>query len=183
MRKLIKIVFIFALLSWAAVGFRHAQGQRGGGGNQSMPRSRAVASLNSQPYKELIVETGDGSFVLKNLTLLRMTGSTVLKGNVVNKSNRRREQISFEVRAYDRDGQVLTGLESQTIFTTHELKANASAPINQGYGVWLQGISLEDIARIEISEIIQEHDVPIMARMIPLAAHALDLKRYAEIEE
>jgi hypothetical protein len=181
MHRLIKIVLILALLSGAAVGFRHAQGQRGG--NQSMPRSRAVASLNSQPYKELIVETGDGLFVLKNLTLLRMTGSTVLKGSVVNKSNRRREQISFEVRAYDRDGRLLEGLESKTIFTAHELKAKASAPINQGYGVWLQGIPLEDIARIEIVEIVQEHYIPIVARMLPLAAHALDWQRYSAIEE
>ncbi|MDT4895720.1 MAG: hypothetical protein QOH25_797 [Acidobacteriota bacterium] len=181
MRKLVKIIFILALLSWAAVGFRYAQGQRSG--NQSMSRSRAVASLNSQPHEELTVATSGGAFVLKNLTLLRMTGSTVLKGSVVNKSNHRREQISFEVRAYDRGGRVLKGLESQTIFGAHELKANASTPINQGYGVWLQGISLDDIARIEISEIVQEHDIPIMARMIPLAAHALAWQRYSEIEE
>jgi hypothetical protein len=181
MRKLIQIALILALLSWAAVGLRYAQGQRTG--NQSVSRSRAVASLGSQPHKELTIETGGGSFVLKNLTLLRMTGSTVLKGNIVNKTNRRREQVSFEVRAYDRDGRVLTGLESQTIFAGHELKANASTPINQGYGVWLQGIALEDIARIEISEIGQEHYIPIVARMLPLAAHALAWKRDAEMEE
>ena len=181
MRKLVKIVLILALLSWAAVGFRHARGQRGG--NQSLPRSRAVASLGSQPHKELTVATNDGFFVLKNLTLVRMTDSTLLKGSVVNKSNRRHEQISFEVRAYDRDGRVLKGLESKTIFEAHELKPNASASINHGYGVWLQGISLDDIARIEISEIGQEHHVPIVARIVPLAAHALDWQRYSEIEE
>src|SRR5215210_3617595 len=100
MRKLVKIVLILALLSWAALGLRYAQGQRGD--NQSMPRNQAVASLSSQPHEELTIEANDGFFVLKNLTLVRMTGSTLLKGNVVNKSNRKRGQISFEVRAYDR---------------------------------------------------------------------------------
>ena len=180
MRQLVKIVLILVLLSCAAVGLRPARGQRG---DQSTTRSRAVASLSSQSHEELTIETGDGSFVLKNLTLLRMSGSTVLKGNIVNKSNRRREQISLEVRAYDRDGRVLKGLESRTIFSAHELKAKASTPINHGYGVWLQGVSLDDIARIEISKIGQEHHVPIVARMIPLAAHALDWQRYSEIEE
>jgi hypothetical protein len=180
MRRLVKFVVILALLSWAAVGLRPARGQRG---EQLMTRSTVVVSTGSQPHEKLTVDTGDGSFVLKNLTLVRMTGSTILKGKVVNKTNRRRGQISFEVRAYDRDGRVLKGLESKTIFAAHELKPHASAPINRGYGVWLQGISLDDIARIEVSEISLEHYVPIVARMIPLAAHAFAWQRYSEIEE
>jgi predicted thioesterase len=179
MRKLIKIVLIFALLAWAAVGLRHAQGQREGA---SVSRSTVVSASN-RPQEKITINTGDGSFVLKNPTLTRRTGSTVLKGNVVNKTKRNREQVSFEIRVYDRDGQILKGLESKIIFTAQELKANASTPINHGYGVWLQGIAIDDIARIEISEIGQGQDIPIVARMIPLASHALDLKRYSEIEK
>ena len=179
MRKLVKIVVIFALLSWAAAGLRQAQGQRDG---ESMTR-RAVATVSDRQHMEMTLDAGDGSFVLKNLTLVKMAGSTVLKGNVVNKTKHKREQVSFVVKAYDRDGQVLKGLESETVFTAQGLKTNASVSINHGYGVWLQGILADDIARIEIAEISQTYDIPIVARMIPFPAHALDLKRYAEIEE
>lgn len=178
-RKLVKIVFVLALLSWAAVGLRYAQGQRD---HERVPRNSFVAA-SSRTHAEIKVDSSDGSFVLNNLTLSRMTGSTILKGNIVNKTKRQREQVSFTVRAYGRDGQLLKGLESKTIFTAQRLKANAAVPINHGYGVWLQGISLDDIARVEISEMGQEHEIPIIARMIPLASHALDVKRYSEVEE
>ena len=180
MRKLLKIVIVLTLLSWAAIGLRHAaQGQRDG---ESLPRN-AFAAASSRTHAEIKVDSSDGSFVLKNLTLTRMTGSTVLKGNVVNKTKRKREEVFFAVKAYNRNGQLLKGLESETIFTARGLKANVSAPINHGYGVWLQGVSLDDIARIEISELSKESGASIMARMIPLASHALDLKRYSEVEE
>lgn len=180
-RKLIKIVLILALLSWGAAGLRHAaQGQRDGGG--TVPRN-AFAAASSRTHATLTVNSSDGSFVLKNLTLTKMAGSTILKGNILNKTKHKREQVSFVVLAYNREGRVLKGLESKTIFTAQRLKANASVPINHGYGVWLQGVSLDDIARIEISEMGQEHDIPIIARMIPLASHALDVERYSEIDE
>ena len=179
MRKLIKIAVIFALLSWAALGLRQAQGQR-----DSESTTRKVASpLNNRPHIETTVYASDGSFAIQNLTLTKMDGSTVLKGNILNKSKRRREQVSFVVTAYGHDGQVLKGPESETVFTAQEVKANASVPINHGYGVWLQGILTDDIARIEISEISQAQDIPIMARMMPLASHVMDLKRYSEIDE
>jgi hypothetical protein len=174
-------VLVLALLGCAAVGLlRHALAQRGG---EADMRRSAFASAGSRPHAEIRVDVGEGSFVLKNLTLGRMNGSTVIKGSVVNKTKSKREQVSFEVRAYDRDGRILKGLESKTVFAVHELKANSSAPINHGYGVWLQGVSLEDVARIEVSEIGEWADVPIMARLIPLAGHALDVKRYSEIDE
>jgi pSer/pThr/pTyr-binding forkhead associated (FHA) protein len=180
MRRLIKIVLVLTLLACAAAGVRHALAQRG---NDSDMQRSAFASAVSRPHAEIRVDVGEGSFVLKNLTLARVNGSTVLKGSVVNKTKHTREQVSFEVRAYDRDGRVLKGLESKTVFAAHKLKANSSAPINHGYGVWLQGVSLEDVARIEVSETGERADVPIMARLIPLAGHALDVKRYAEIDE
>lgn len=178
MRKLVKIAVIFALLSWAALGLRQAQGQR-----DSESTTRKVASPLSNRLQVETIHAGDGSFVIQNLTLTKMDGSTVLKGNIVNKSKRRREQVSFVVTAYGHDGQVLKGLESETVFTAQEVKANASVPINHGYGVWLQGILTDDIARIEISEISQAQDIPIMARMVPLASHVMNLKRSSEIEE
>jgi hypothetical protein len=179
MRKLFKIVVIVALLSWAAAGLRHAQGQRSG---ESMTRS-AVATVSNRPQVEIRIYAGDGSLALKNPALEKMAGSTVLKGNIINRAKRKREQVSFVVKAYGHDGQVLRGLESETVFTAQELRANASVPINHGYGVWLQGIPAENIARIEISEISQAQDIPIMARLIPFPAHALALKRYADVEE
>jgi hypothetical protein len=181
MRKLFKIVVIVALLFWAAAGLRHAQGQRD---SESITRSTsATVSNRPQVGIRIYATDGGGSFALKNSVLEKMAGSTILKGNIVNLTKRKREQVSFSVRAYGRDGQLLKGLESETVFTTQELKANASVPINHGYGVWLQGILADDIARIEISEISQAQDIPIMARLIPFPAHALALERYSDVEE
>ena len=180
MRSPIKIILIIALLSCAALGLHQAQGQ----GNYKSNRGGASATATgSRPLVGSTIQTGDGSFVLKNLTLTKWTGSTILKGKLVNKTNQTREHVTFEVRAYDRDGQILKGLESKTIFASQELKAGKSIPINYGYGVWLQGIPAEKIARIEIFETGKETGTSSLARTIPLASHALDFKRYAEIEE
>jgi hypothetical protein len=181
MRRLTKIVLVLTLLACGAMGVRHALAQRGG--EATVARSAFAPASNNRPHAEIRVNADEGSFVLKNLTLARVNGSTVLKGNVVNKTKHKREQVSFEIRAYDSNGRVLKGLESKTVFAAHELKANSQTPINHGYGVWLQGVSLDDVARIEVSEIGEQADIPIMARIVPLASHALDVKRYAETEE
>lgn len=180
MRRIVKIVLILALLSWAAIGLRHARGQRS---DESMPASAFVAASSNRTHEDIAVYADDRSFILKNLTLTRMTGSTVLKGEIVNNESRDREQVSFEVRAYNRDGQLLTGPERETIFTVGRLKANSSAPINHNHGVWLQGVRLDDIARIEVSETSAEPRTSTLAKMIPLAGHALTWKRDSEIEE
>ncbi len=179
MRSPVKIILVLALIACAAVGLRHVQGQS----DHNSTQGRVSAVSASRPLEDSTVQAQGGAFVLKNLALIKMKGSTILKGKVVNKTNRKYEQVFFEVRAYDRDGQILKGLESRTIFASQELKAGASTPINHGYGVWLQGVSAEKIARIEISENGKELARSALARMIPLASHALDLKRYAEIEE
>jgi len=181
MRRLTKIVLVIALLACGAAAVRHALAQHGG--EATVARSAFAPASDNRPHAEIRITAGEGSFVLKNLTLARVNGSTVLKGNVVNKTKHKREQVSFEVRAYDSNGRILKGLESKTVFAAHELKANAQAPINHGYGVWLQGVSLDEVARIEVSEINEQADIPIMARIIPLAGHALDTMRYSEIEE
>ena len=177
--KLVKIVIVLALLACATAGVWRAQGQRETGAG---PRN-AFAAASRRPHREIKVGANDGSFVLKNLRLERMAGSTVLKGNVLNRTKRKHEQVSFVVKAYNLEGQLLKGLETETIFTAQGLKANASVPINHGYGVWLQGISLDDIARVEISEPGKETETAMAARMIPLASHALDAQRYTDVEE
>jgi hypothetical protein len=148
MRRVVKIVLILALLSWAALGLRHARGQRAG---ESMPAAAGFSEV-SRPHEEIAVYTGDGAFVLKNLRLVRMTNSTVLKGDVLNRSGRDREELFFEVRAYDRGGRLLTGSEERTIFAVRQLGARASAPINHDHGVWLQGVPTDAIARLEVFE-------------------------------
>ena len=183
MRSHIKIILVVALISCAAaIGLLRAQGQGSyksdGGG-----ASAAAAGPDKRPFKGSTVQINDGSFVLKNPKLTKMTGSTLLNGKLVNKTNRTREQVTFEVRAYGSDGRILKGLESKTIFALQELKAGDSVPINHGYGVWLQGIPAEKVARIEIFETGTEDGGRTLARRIPLAGHALDLKRDAEIEE
>jgi hypothetical protein len=179
MRSPIKITLVVALFACAAIGLRHVQGQSDHTSNQGRT---SVAATNRLP-EDSTIRTNDGSFVLKNLTLVKMSGSTILNGKLVNKSNHKSEQVSFEVRVYGQDGQILKGLESRTIFVSQEIKAGASVPINHGYGVWLQGIPVEKIARIEISENGTAPGTSTLSRMIPLASHALDVKRYAEIEE
>lgn len=180
LRRICKIVLILAIASWAAFGLRPAQGQLDG---ETIRRNSFAAAVSRRAHADIKIEVRDGSFVLRNLQLERMTGSTILKGNVLNKTKRRREQVSFVVRAYNRDGVLLRGLEKETIFTAQGLKANGSKAINHGYGVWLQGVSLDDIARVEVSEVGAEPSTETVSRMIPLASHAFALQRYSEVEE
>jgi hypothetical protein len=180
-RSTIKIVLVVALLSCAALGLQQALGQRTDKSNQGA----ILAAAHNRPLDDSIVHVRDGSFVLKNLTLTKMVGSTVLKGNIVNKTDRKQEQFSFEVRAYDRNGRVLQGLERKTIFVGQQLKANAAAPINNGYGVWLQGIPLDSIARLEISETGAETTASLPSWTRWFAAHAVVVTglKDSEIEE
>lgn len=181
MRSPLKIVLVAVLMSCAALGLRHVQGQ--GERKLNQGRFTAAAASSNRALGDSIVPVQDGSFVLKNLTLVRMSGSTILKGKIVNKTTHKREQVSFEVRAYDGSGQLLKGLENKTIFAAQELKAGAAAPINHGHGVWLQGVPSEKIARIEISEIGQEVGGSRLSRAIPFASHARNWKRYVDVEE
>lgn len=178
MRKLCKIVLILALLSCAAVGLRQAQGQR----DDKLSSGRAKIVAVSRAHKDVTVRVSDGSFILKNLKLTKASGSAILKGYVVNKTNHKREEVSFEVRAYDGDGQILKGSERETIFAVRELEANESAQINQGYGVWLQGIPLEAVARIEILETSDETaSLPSWTKWF--ASHSMSWGKDSEIEE
>lgn len=178
-RKFFKIIIVLALFAWVTMELKHAQGQRDA---VAVPHN-AFVSASSRAHGELRVEASGGSFVLKNLRLERMKGSTILKGSIFNKTKRRYGQVSFLVKAYDREGKLLKGPEAETIFTAQRLKASASVPINHGYGVWLQGVSLDNVARIEISELNTEASASNAARMIPFASHALELQRDSGVEE
>lgn len=180
MRKLFKILFIFAVLSWAAAGLRHAQGERRNGASTE---PGATLNADSRTHSDIVVQGAHGSFLLKDLKFASTPASTILKGKVVNKTEHECGRVYFEVRAYGHDGQLLRGAERQTVFAVRQLKAKASAPINDGYGVWLQGIRPDRVARIEVSEIDAETLASIPARLIPLAGHALAWKIDAEVEE
>jgi hypothetical protein len=180
MRRFVKILLLPALLlACASVGLLHVRGQREVKQNQSVE----VAPRSVSRFGDVTVYVREDSFALKNLMLTKMAGSVVLKGNLVNKTNRYLDEVTFEIKAYDRDGKLLKGVEEKTIFAVPQLKAHASMPVNSGYGVWLQGIPLDNIARIEISETGDEMGASSLMRMIPFASHAAFWKDYSEIEE
>jgi hypothetical protein len=178
--RLVKILLLPALLLvCASAGLLHVQGQRETKSNQSVEASHQSVSH----FGDVTVYIREDSFALKNLMLTKMTGSVILKGNLVNKTNHYLDEATFEIKAYDRDGRLLKGVEEKTIFAVRQLKANASMPVNSGYGVWLQGIPLDTIARIEISETGDEAARSSLMRMIPFASRAAFWKDYSGIEE
>jgi hypothetical protein len=180
MRRLVKIILLPAmLLACASAGLLHVRGQREARSNQSVEAT--PRSVNR--FGDVTVYVKEDSFALKNLILTRMMGSVILKGNLVNKTNHYLDEATFEIKAYDRDGRLLKGVEAKTIFALRQFKANASMPVNSGYGVWLQGIPLDTIARIEISETGDEAARASLVRMIPFASHAAFWKDYSEVEE
>jgi hypothetical protein len=180
MQRFVKILLLSALLlSCASLGLWHAQGQREARSQQSIE----AAPQSVSRFGDVTVYVREGSFALKNLMLTGMTGSVILKGNLVNRTNHYLDEATFEIKAYGRDGRLLKGVEEKTIFAVHQFKANASMPVNSGYGVWLQGIPLDNIARIEISETGDEAARSSLIRMIPFANHAVFWKDYSEIEE
>jgi len=180
MRRLVKILLLPALLLvCASAGLLHVRGQREARSNQSVEAARQSVSR----FGDVTVYFREGSFALKNLMLTKMMGSVILKGNLVNKTDHYLDEATFEIKAYDREGRLLKGVEEKTIFAVRQFKANASIPVNSGYGVWLQGIPLDTIARIEISETGDEAARSSLMRMIPFASHAAFWKDYSEVEE
>src|SRR5215210_749037 len=127
MRSPLKIILVVALTFCAAIGLRQAQGQNGFRSNGA--RVSVGAAVGNRALEDSAVRVGDGSFILKNLTLTKMSGSTLLKGDLVNKTKQKQESVFFEVRAYGPEGQLLKGLESRTIFAAQKLKAGRAVPI------------------------------------------------------
>lgn len=180
MQRLAKIVLLPALLlACASAGLWHVQGQRDNKSNQSIK----AANASVRRFGNVTIQIKEGAFALKHVALTRTVTSAILKGEIVNKTNRYLDQATFEIKAFDRNGKLLNGVEEKTIFVAHQLKANASTSINSNYGVWLQGIPLDAIARIEISETGDEPMASFPIRAIPFASHVVAWKEYSEIEE
>lgn len=140
------------------------------------PAAQAIAGeslVASKPYQSLTVPLESGSFVLKDLRLARIGGSTRLSGKLINQTNRRWETISFALKAFDGNGEQLRGVERETIFSVNQLGKGKSARINSGYGVWLEGIPLSAIARLEVVALNNESR----------AAHQDSRRKLADIEE
>jgi hypothetical protein len=180
MQRLVKIFLLPALvMACASAGFWNVRGQREGKTNRSVEAGNASITR----FGDVTVYVREDSLALKNLVLTGMMNSVILKGNLVNKTGRYLDQATFEIKAYDRNGKLLKGVEEKTIFVVNQLRAHASMPVNSGYGVWLQGIPLDTIARIEISETGNETAALSLMRMIPFADHAAFWKDYSEVEE
>ena len=181
MRRRFKIApLMMMLVACGIVGLWQAEGRRAAFSQQSF----APASPTSKkPHANMIIRVASGSFVMKDLRLQRAGSSTILKGKVLNNQSHRVNEATFEIRAYDRTGALLRGVEEKTIFTVHRLKARASLPLNSGYGVWLQGIPLDQIARLEVIESAAETGQSSLHHLLPFASHAVDWKRYSETEE
>lgn len=152
------------------------------GNNREGQRAKARASA-AKSFRSVTVQSDRGSFVLVDATLSRMKGSSILKGNLVNRTGKSLDEATFEVKAYDREGNILRGVEGKTIFTANQLEAGESQPINYGYGVWLQGISPDAISRLEVYETSYETDGALLLRAIPLVSYTVFLEEYSQIEE
>lgn len=135
--------------------------------------ARRLAASASRTHQDLTIALDEGAFVLKNLQLVRLGGSTRLEGKLVNQTKQRWNEAVFAVRAYDKSGRQLRGVEEETIFSINQLGKGKSALINSGYGVWLEGIHYNNIARVEIVLLEDE----------PRAAHPGARKKFADVEE
>ncbi|MBD0325977.1 MAG: hypothetical protein ICV68_06085 [Pyrinomonadaceae bacterium] len=133
----------------------------------------ARSVVNTKSHPALIVPFDEGRFRLTDLRLVRAGGSTKLNGKLVNQTKRAWPSVVFAIRAYDSNGRQLRGVERQTIFGFNQLAKDKSAPINSGYGVWLEGIPLSAIARLEV--VLLDDESP--------AAHADRQSLSIEIEE
>ena len=131
------------------------------------------ADLSSKQYPSLTVALDEGSFVLRDLRLNSVGGSTRINGQLVNQTKQQWESVLLTVKAYDVSGRRLKGVERETVFGFNQLGKGKSASINSGYGVWLEGIPLQSIARLEVS--LQDDD--------SRAAHRSSRANPADIEE
>jgi hypothetical protein len=132
------------------------------------------ADLSGKQYPSLTVALDEGSFVLRDLRLTSVGGSTRINGQLVNQTKQQWESILLTVTAYDASGRRLKGVERETVFAFNQLGKGKSASINSGYGVWLEGIPLQSIARLEVG-LLDDND--------SRAAHRRSNGNPADIEE
>lgn len=148
MKRLVNLILLFCLVPAGAMfALRQARELDDSPERQS---NKMAAVNRSIPYRDLAVPVEGGNFVLKNLSLIRMEGSTKLAGDLLNNTGERWNKATFEVKAYDRDGRQLKGAEDLIIFEFHGLERDASVALDSGYGVWLEGVAIDSIARLEV---------------------------------
>lgn len=123
-------------------------------------------------YPALTIPLAGGNFKLKDLQLSSVGRSTKLSGRLVNETQQQWDIIVFAVKAYDRSGRQLRGVERETVFGFNQLGKGKSAAINSGYGVWLEGIPFKAIARVEV-----------VLLDAPRAAHSKTMEKLSRIEE
>jgi hypothetical protein len=140
---------------------------------QVVDTSAARSTADNRAYPALTVQLDEGQFKLTDLRLASVGGSTRLNGKLVNQTKRLWPSAVFAVKAYDTNGRQLRGVEKETIFGFHQLGKGKSISINSGYGVWLEGISLSAISRLEVVLLDDE----------PQTAHAARQTTTVEIEE
>ena len=109
----------------------------------------ASESASGRKIPMVVVYADRGSFQLTELRLTKARGSTKLKGWIFNNTGRRWTRAAFELRAYDRQCRLLKGAEEMTLFEVRNFSRGSSVPLDYGYGVWLEGIPIEAIARVE----------------------------------
>ncbi len=134
--------------------------------------AQSPSSDESRPHPSLAIPLAEGGFVLKDLRLVRVGASTRLDGKLVNQTKRRWERITFALKAYDGAGRQLKGIERETVFAFNQLGKGKSSVLNSGYGVWLEGINFQRVARVEV-----------VLLDAPRAAHSPSRKTLSDIEE
>lgn len=172
MKRFVNLMLPFCLvLAGAMFTLRQARERDSSAVRQS---NKIAAADRSIPYKDIAVPVEGGEFVLKNLSLVRMAGSTKLTGVLLNNTGQRWNKAAFEVRAYDRDGKQLKGVEDLTVFEFNDLERDASAALDSGYGVWLEGVTIDAIARLEV--LLIDGELPTSYRLAmkrPVASNIL----------
>jgi hypothetical protein len=125
-----------------------------GAAGRAKPSSQRVETKDGsealqRKIPDLKVAAAGGSFTLSDLRLVKASGSTKLKGEISNDTARGWKRATFELKAFDDKGNQLKGAEDVIIFQINDLERTASMPIDDGYGVWLEGIPFESISKIE----------------------------------
>jgi hypothetical protein len=110
----------------------------------------AAGAKFERSIPDMQVQADAGLFKLSNLQLLKVGDSTKLKGEISNSTGQRWYRATFEVKAFDGQGNQLKGAEDITIFQVNNFEAAASASIDDGYGVWLEQIPFESISKVEL---------------------------------
>lgn len=144
MKLILLSVLVFTL---AVTGLSSAQGL------SHLPFLRQAVKENNRETEKSIpdlkIPVEGGAFNLRSLRLVKVSGSTKLKGEISNDTGQSWHSALFELKAYDNKGNQLKGAEQMTIFQISDLETSESTPLDDGYGVWLEGIPYDSIAKVK----------------------------------